>query len=59
MEFFPFFLSRAILYSVFLHSGLENLELKYLARGKDRTKTPCYACIGGRVKTGIPCFLSL
>lgn len=59
MERSPFFLSRAIVYSIFLYSGLENLELKYLTQGKDKAKTPCYAWMGGEGKTGIPCFLSL
>lgn len=56
MELFPFFLSRAIVYSIFLYSGLENLELKYLTQGKDKAKTPCYAWMGGRVRLGFPAF---
>lgn len=55
--FLPFFLSRAILYYILLYSGLENLELKPLAQGKDKTKTPCYACVWQGV--GFPAFCHL
>lgn len=58
MGFFspPLFLSRTILYS-----GLENLELKHLAQGKDKQKLHGMHVFGGggRGEEGVPCLLSL